>query len=138
MNNTEMKIAKLIKKQEIETKRREKINKVLQNKFNRICKKIDLKLNRISKIPKEKKKIYNKKYYSKKKVNLGDNALVYKITDIDETEVYYGSTSKTLSDRWAQHVSRHKQFINGKKTSNFSLFELFNKYGVDNCKIILV
>ncbi len=73
-------------------------------------------------------------------VNYG-NGKVYKIepiVDHDEGDVYFGSTTKKyLSQRMDDHRSQYKSWQKGvgKKTRSF---ELFDKYGVDNCRIILL
>ena len=64
---------------------------------------------------------------------------VYKIiaeTD-EEYTPYIGSTTQPLSKRMGDHRDGYKAYKNGKKnyTSSFALFE---KYGVENCKIILI
>lgn len=68
------------------------------------------------------------------------NARIYKIEpvcDHQENEVYYGSTCQSLSKRMAAHRGCYKRWCDGKhyKTSVYDIFEL---YGVENCKIILV
>jgi hypothetical protein len=62
---------------------------------------------------------------------------IYKITDIGYNECYYGSSYNTLCKRMDGHRGNYKCYKNGKggyKTS----FDLFDKYGVENCKIELV
>lgn len=70
-----------------------------------------------------------------------NNSKIYKIipniTD-DNNEVYIGSTTKKyLSERMASHRDNYKRWKEGKvnKTSSFILFD---KYGVENCKIFLI
>ena len=68
------------------------------------------------------------------------NGRIYKIEPIcehDENEVYYGSTCQLLCKRMDSHRSGYKSWKNGKhdKTSSYELFE---NYGVENCKIYLV
>ena len=56
----------------------------------------------------------------------------------EEHEVYYGSTCKDLvSQRFATHTGNYRYW---KRTSKrfYSSFLLFDKYGIDNCKIYLV
>ena len=60
---------------------------------------------------------------------------VYKICDVNENLVYIGSTTKTLSQRMSGHRSTYKR---KEKTSNWSVFKIFDEYGVDNCKILLL
>ena len=56
---------------------------------------------------------------------------IYKIIDIDETKTYIGITFNTLSKRFYENKSRYKNGTYEKNTS-------FDKFGVDNCKVILV
>ena len=62
------------------------------------------------------------------------NGKIYKIVDIGYNKCYIGSTTEELSMRIARHRSNFKRFLNiGKKF--VSSFELFNEYGIENCKI---
>ncbi len=68
-----------------------------------------------------------------------NNGKVYKIVPKSgEDEAYIGSTArKLLCQRMQQHriqYFRHKNGSGGKITS----YELFDKYGVDNCDIVLL
>ena len=65
------------------------------------------------------------------------NGKIYKITDIAYTKCYIGSTTEELSMRMARHRSDFKHFLSGKRTYVRS-YDLFNEYGVENCKIELV
>ena len=73
------------------------------------------------------------KDYSKSKI--------YKMEAICESEegdVYIGSTTQNyISHRLAEHVRNYKSWKKGKQnfTSSFSLFE---KYGIDNVRIVLL
>ena len=70
-----------------------------------------------------------------------NNGKIYKIEPIVdhlEDEIYVGSTTKKyLSQRMDNHRSSYKLWTDG-KTNNFTVFDLFNKYGIDNCKIYLL
>lgn len=57
---------------------------------------------------------------------------IYKIVDANEEMVYVGSTVKTLSQRMSHHRS---SFKSGPFTTSHNIF---NKYGVENCKILLI
>jgi hypothetical protein len=51
---------------------------------------------------------------------------------------YIGSTKqKHLSSRLVGHKSQYKKYKSG-KGNYVSSFELFDKYGIDNCEIILI
>jgi len=68
------------------------------------------------------------------------NGRIYKIEPIcehDENEVYYGSTCQLLCKRMDSHRSNYKSWKNGNRAKTFS-YELFEKYGIENCKIYLV
>jgi hypothetical protein len=65
---------------------------------------------------------------------------IYKIEPIcehDENEVYYGSTCQLLCKRMDSHRSDYRLWTSGKHNKTSS-YELFKKYGVENCKIYLV
>ena len=70
-----------------------------------------------------------------------NNGKIYKIEpncEHEEEEIYIGSTTKQyLSQRMEKHRSSYKYWKEGKcgKTNSFILFE---KYGVENCNIILL
>jgi hypothetical protein len=70
-----------------------------------------------------------------------ENSSIYMIEPTcvyDEGDIYYGSTiQKYITTRFGGHKKSYKQWLNGNKsfTSSYLLFE---KYGVDNCKIVLV
>ena len=68
------------------------------------------------------------------------NGRIYKIEPIcehDENEVYYGSTCQILCKRMDTHRSGYTSWLNGKHNKTSS-YELFEKYGIENCKIYLV
>jgi hypothetical protein len=70
--------------------------------------------------------------------NKGKVYLIEPIVEHDESEIYIGSTTEDyLSKRFNGHKRMYKSWLNG-KTHNVRVFNLFNKYGVDNCKIILL
>ena len=65
------------------------------------------------------------------------NGKIYKITDVAYTECYIGSTIQPLCNRMADHRSDYKSYKNCRKVYCYS-FMLFDKYGLENCKIELV
>ena len=68
------------------------------------------------------------------------NGRIYKIEPIcehDENEVYYGSTCQLLCKRMDKHRSAYKCWLNNNYGKAY-VFELFEKYGVENCNIYLV
>ncbi len=70
-----------------------------------------------------------------------NSSKIYRIAPIsggEEGDVYIGSTTKKLlSQRMANHRNCYKVWKNGKgnKTTSFDLFE---KYGIDNCCLTLL
>jgi hypothetical protein len=72
-------------------------------------------------------------------VNYG-NGKIYKIQTIGgNAEIYIGSTTKQyLSQRLQKHRSDYKRFKSGKIIKNISSFDIFEKYGVENCEIVLI
>jgi adenylate kinase family enzyme len=66
------------------------------------------------------------------------NGKIYKITDIAYTECYIGSTVQPLCNRMAEHRKHYQRYNNGKENSHISSYILFDKYGVENCKIELI
>ena len=69
------------------------------------------------------------------------NAKVYMIEPIcehEEGDIYIGSTCKKyLSQRFSVHTNAYKGWQKNKK-KYVSSYELFEKYGFENCKIILL
>jgi len=69
--------------------------------------------------------------------NKYENAKIYKIVDNAYAGCYIGSTVQPLSNRMASHRKRYKYYKTGK--ANFvAVYELFDLYGVENCKIELI
>lgn len=64
---------------------------------------------------------------------------IYKIvTNTDDDICYVGSTTnKYLCQRMTKHKNNYKVWKNG-KTNNTSSYELFEKYGFENCRIELL
>ena len=65
-------------------------------------------------------------------------AKVYKITDVNYTKCYIGSTCEELSQRMARHRYKFNQHINHGKESYRTANALFHEFGVENCKIELI
>ena len=62
---------------------------------------------------------------------------IYKITDMAYTECYVGSTVQPLCKRMAWHRRDYQQHKRD-KTKFVSSYALFDKYGIENCKIELI
>lgn len=65
------------------------------------------------------------------------NGKIYKIVDIGYNKCYIGSTCESLSQRMARHRKDFKRWQQEKRNS-YSLFDIFDEFGVDNCKIELI
>jgi hypothetical protein len=66
------------------------------------------------------------------------NGKVYKIESPLGDKIYIGSTTKTqLSMRMSKHRADYKNWKNGKYNMVTS-YLIFEKYGVENCKIVLL
>lgn len=63
---------------------------------------------------------------------------IYKICDFEDTKRYIGSTcEKYLSNRLAGHRKEYKRWKAG-KVPKVTSYCLFDEFGVENCKIILL
>ena len=62
---------------------------------------------------------------------------IYKITDIGYNKCYIGSTCEQLCHRMARHRADYKKFLRDNK-KHISSYDLFNEYGIENCKIELI
>jgi hypothetical protein len=57
----------------------------------------------------------------------------------DEYRPYIGSTTKNyLSERFVRHRNYYTSYKNGKQHKIVSAFILFDKYGIENCEIVLI
>ena len=70
-------------------------------------------------------------------MNRYQNGKVYKIIAPDET-IYIGSTIQTLNERFGGHKRSFKALKSGKNIRGTTVFELFEKYGVEECRIELI
>lgn len=63
---------------------------------------------------------------------------IYKIESDKGSKIYIGSTSKHyLSDRMSSHRYGYKKWKEGNNDKTMS-YEIFDEYGIDNCKITLL
>tara|TARA_R110000822_G_scaffold12572_2_gene45367 strand:+ start:388 stop:954 length:567 start_codon:yes stop_codon:yes gene_type:complete len=66
------------------------------------------------------------------------NGKVYKIESSLGDKIYIGSTTKAqLSQRMSTHRADYKRWKDGKRGA-VSSFQLFEEYGLENCKIVLL
>ena len=63
---------------------------------------------------------------------------IYKIVDAGYNRCYIGSTYQLLSNRIADHRKQYKLFLAGKKVNKITVQQIFEEYGLDNCKIELI
>ena len=66
-----------------------------------------------------------------------NNGKIYKIEALGTDEIYVGSTCSPLSVRMATHRANYKKWKAGKHNKCKS-YDLFEKYGLENCKIRLI
>jgi len=63
---------------------------------------------------------------------------IFPINKQDENDEYIGSTCRDyLCQRWGHHNSGYKDYLIGKQKKCCS-YDLFEKYGVENCRIELI
>ena len=65
------------------------------------------------------------------------NGKIYKIVDVGYNKCYIGSTCEALSQRMARHRKDYRRFQRQQR-NYVSIFDLFDEYGVENCKIELI
>jgi hypothetical protein len=70
-------------------------------------------------------------------LNKYQNGKIYRITDNAYTECYIGSTTQPLCNRMADHRKHYTGFKKGTRVY-ITAFILFDKYGLENCKIELI
>jgi hypothetical protein len=66
-------------------------------------------------------------------INKYQNGQIYKIVDNAYNMCYYGSTISKLCKRMGQHREKYRKGI-----LNCTVKKIFDKYGLENCKIELV
>ena len=75
---------------------------------------------------------------AKKDFSQGKIYKIEPICDHDEGDIYIGSTTKIyLSQRMVLHKKHHKEWLNYRRGLTTS-FKIFDKYGFQNCQIILL
>jgi len=65
--------------------------------------------------------------------------IIYKIicTQVSDI-VYIGSTFNSLRNRWQEHKYDYKKYLDGKDRNVVSIYPYFQKYGIENFKIIRI
>ena len=67
------------------------------------------------------------------------NGAVYKVVDVGYNKCYIGSTCESLCKRMTRHRDFYKSYNRSPETrARNSLYNMFDEYGVDNCKIELI
>jgi hypothetical protein len=69
--------------------------------------------------------------------NKYEHGKIYRICDSGYTKFYYGSTIQPLAVRMGGHRAHFKRFQSGGCTHG-TIFDLFQEFGVESCKIELV
>jgi Uri superfamily endonuclease len=67
--------------------------------------------------------------------------IIYKVEPIengDEGDIYIGSTMLTLKERITRHKSSYKRFINKQNKHKITIYNIFNKYGYENCNFKII
>lgn len=70
-------------------------------------------------------------------MNRYQNGKIYKIVGQND-DIYIGSTIQKLNDRFDIHKSHYRRHNAGKHIRGTSAFELFEKYGIEHCRIELI
>ena len=60
---------------------------------------------------------------------------IYKITNADESIVYIGSTTRTMPQRWKNHKSCFKRWLEGEDRCHAMIYHYFKEFGIDNFTI---
>ena len=73
-----------------------------------------------------------------KDMNKYQNGKIYQVVDVGFNKCYIGSTTEELSRRMARHRERYKDYCKGGGRKYERSMMLFDEYGQDNCKILLI
>ena len=71
-------------------------------------------------------------------MNRYENGKIYKITDVGYNKCYIGSTCESLSKRMERHRKQYKEYIKGRMKKKTTAIDIFNEFGIENCKIELI
>ncbi len=63
---------------------------------------------------------------------------VYKIISTEGNECYVGSTFDTTRSRLNHHKGYYKRYLIHKEHKQLSVYDIFDKYGIENCRLILI
>ena len=70
--------------------------------------------------------------------NKYEKGRIYKVVDIGYNKCYVGSTCEELSKRMARHRIDYIKWKNGNNRRYQTLFDMFDDFQVENCKIELI
>ena len=70
--------------------------------------------------------------------NKYNHGKIYRVCDIGYTKFYYGRTVQSLSLRMGGHRKAYTKYKKDATTTYVSIYDLFDEFGVANCKIELV
>ena len=70
-------------------------------------------------------------------MNRYENGNIYKVADLDFNKCYMGSTTEPLSKRMERHRRLYQRYNETGKVDT-RCCSLFDKYGVENCKFLLL
>ena len=64
---------------------------------------------------------------------------IYRIASLSHPEIQYvGSTFSNLRSRWQNHKRDYNKYKNGNKRNTTTIYKFFEKYGINDFKIILI
>ena len=65
--------------------------------------------------------------------------LVYRIVCLSNPDIQYvGSTFNQLRYRWQRHIYQYETYVLNDRKKGISLFKYFDKYGINDFKILLI
>ena len=63
---------------------------------------------------------------------------IYRITNSGYIKCYIGSTCEKLSKRMERHRQAYSKYNRGKTNKRISVFDVFDEFGVEDCKVELI
>lgn len=71
-------------------------------------------------------------------MNRYEQGKIYQIVDVGFNKCYIGSTCEDLKRRMARHREHYKAHMDGCNRKHERSMMLFDEFGIDNCKILLI
>ena len=71
-------------------------------------------------------------------ISMHENGKICKITDIGYNTAYVGSSCESSSKRIERHRAKYSSYKTGNTNKNLSVFEIFDEFGIEDCKIELI